>query len=146
MSSLPAAAADLYGGYSFRADCSLGYDVLFYVPASAAVGCLTLDESGCLFNISNSTIYLYCPDHPDYTISASRFSPFYVRESTTYGSDTYELVANNIKTDNVEIFYEDPEIDPELSVGFLELLHVMLDAASFAVAFILLLKWGDKHV
>ena len=141
--SLPAAAAELQGGYYFVCDCALGNGVTFYVPASAAEGCFTYDDSGYLFNISNSTIYLYSPNYPSYTFSASRFSGFQYRTGNT-GTSYSALNIRNIQDTNVEIFTEDPLLDQELN--FLDLLHTMVEIGSFAIAFLLLLKVGDKHV
>lgn len=139
--SLPIAAAELQGGYYIVADCSLGSGVRFYVPASAAAGCLTYDSSGYLFNVSNSTIYLYSPDYPDYTFSASRFSGFqYRQDNYTYA----ELQIHNVTEANVEIFTEDPALEEDMN--FLDLFHTMVEIGSFAIAFLLLLKVGDKRV
>lgn len=139
--SLPAAAAELQGGFYIVCDCSLGDGVRFYVPASAAEGCLTYDNNGYLFNISNSTVYLYSPDYPNYTFSASRFSGF------QYRSDNYnaaELNICNITDTNVQIYTEDPALDEQMN--FLDLFHTMVEIGSFAIAFLLLLKVGDKRV
>lgn len=142
--SMPAAAAELQGGYYIVCDCALGSGVRFYVPASAAEGCLTYDSSGYLFNISNSTIYLYSPDYPDYTFSASRFAGFQYRASSGAGYTYYDLNIRNVTDTNVEIYTEDPALSKEMD--FLELLHTMVEAGSFAIAFLLLLKVGDKRV
>lgn len=139
--SVPAAAAELQGGFYIVADCSLGSGVRFYVPASAAEGCFTYDSSGNLFNISNSTIYLYSPDYPDYTFSASRFSGFQYR---TDGYNTVALNIRNITETNIQIYTENPVIQDDMD--FLELFHVMVEVGCFAIAFLLLLKAGDKHV
>lgn len=142
--ALPTSAAELSGGYSFTCDCALGDDITFYVPASYAQGCLTYNESGYLFNISSSTIYLYCPDYPDYTFSASRFAIFQYRTSSDYGTSYQALNIRNVTTSNVEIFSDDPSLLHELDV--LTVFLVLCDVGTFAVVFLLLLKWGDKHV
>lgn len=139
--AVPAAAADLQGGYYIVADCALGNGIRFYVPASAAEGCFTYDSSGNLFNISNGTVYLYSPSLPDYTISAARFSGF------VYRGDNYnslDLNIHNITETNIQIYTEDPALQDDMD--FLELFHVMIEIGCFAIAFLLLLKAGDKHV
>ena len=139
--ALPAAAADLQGGYYIVADCALGNGIRFYVPASAAEGCFTYDSSGNLFNISNGTVYLYSPSLPDYTISAARFAGF------VYRGDNYnslDLNIHNITETNIQIYTEDPALQDDMD--FLELFHVIVEVGCFAIAFLLLLKAGDKHV
>jgi len=138
------AAAQLQGGYYFVCDCALGNGVRFYVPASAAEGSLTYDSSGYLFNVSGSTVYLYSPDYPDYTFSAARFSGFQYRVSSGVSYDTVDLNATNITDTNVEIFTEDPSLQGDMD--FLSLFHVLVEVGSFAIAFLLMLKVGDKRV
>ena len=138
---LPASAAELQGGYVFTCDCALGSGVTFYVPTNYAAGSLTYDSSGNLFNLTSSTIYLYSPDYPNYTFTASRFSTFTYRASNY---DTQDLKIRNVQTQNVEIFTEDPALSARLDV--LEIFHVMISIGEFAVAFLLLLKWRNVHV
>lgn len=102
----PALAADLDGGYYFVADSSLGSGLKFYIPSDYAEGSLTYNDSGYLFNLTSSSIYLYCPDHPNYTIYASRFSPFQYRIGS--GFDYAALNLRNISDTNVEIYDSDP--------------------------------------
>lgn len=139
--ALPAAAAELQGGYRFTCDCALGSDVEFYIPTTYAAGSLTYDSSGYLVNITASTIYLYSPAYPDYTFSASRFSGFTYRASSY---DTRDLNIRNVQTQNVEIFTEDPA--PSARLDVLEIFHVMVSVGSFAAQFLLLLKWRNIHV
>lgn len=138
---IPVGAADLEGGYRFTCDCALGTGVEFYIPTTYAAGSLTYDSSGYLFNLTSSTIYLYSPSHPDYTFTANRFSGFTYRASNY---DTRDLNIRNVKTQNVEIFTEDPVLDARLDV--LEIFHVMVSIGSFAAQFLLLLKWRNVHV
>lgn len=142
--ALPAAAAELQGGYYIVCDCALGTGIRFYVPASAAEGCFTYDASGYLFNLSASTVYLYSPDFPDYTFSAARFSGFQYRTSSGMSYDTVDLDICNITDTNIEIFKENPTIQGDLN--FLDMMHVLVEIGSFAIAFLLLLKVGDKRV
>lgn len=116
--ALPALAADLQGGYYFVADSSLGSGLKFYVPSDFANGSLTYDSSGYLFNLTASSVYLYCPDYPDYSIYAPRFSGFQYRSGTGSGYTYLDLNATNITDTNLQIF----EADPGRSLGSSELL------------------------
>lgn len=138
---LPVGAAGLAGGYRFTCDCALGSGVEFYIPTTYASGSLTYDSSGNLINLTSSTIYLYSPAYPDYTFSASRFSGFTYRSSNY---DTRDLNIWNVQTQNVEIFTEDPS--PSARLDVLEIFHVMISVGSFAIQFLLLLKWRNIHV
>lgn len=103
----PTLAAELDGGYYMVGDSALGQGLTFYIPADYAAGSLTYDSSGYLFNLTDSSVYLYCPDYPDYTIYASRFSVFQYRRNT--GGYSYEdLNLRNVSEANVEIFKKDP--------------------------------------
>lgn len=106
--AVPAMAADLSGGYYIEGDSALGTGLRFYVPADFAAGSLTYDSSGYLFNLTASSIYLYCPDYPDYTIYASRFSGFQYRQSSGSGYQYQDLNLRNVTAANVEILQEDP--------------------------------------
>lgn len=81
------ASGNLSGGYYFTADCAFGSGLRFYVPAEFAEDSLTFDSSGDIVNLSNSSVYLYCPSYPSYFIYAPRFSTFQYRVSTgsSYG-------------------------------------------------------------
>lgn len=103
---LPALGAELAGGYYFVADSALGSGLTFYVPSGYAAESFTYDESGYLFNLTSSTIYLYCPDYPDYTISASRFSGFTYRAGSGYTSTDLNLT--NVTDTNIQILVSDP--------------------------------------
>lgn len=97
---------DLLGGYYFVADCALGSDLVFYIPVDFAFDCLTLDSSGNVVNMTNSTVYAYCPSYPSYTISASRFGTFTYRTSTSGSYNTYDLAITDISDTNIS-FLED---------------------------------------
>ena len=107
---VPVLGAELAGGYYITGDCALGKGLTFYVPSTYASGSFTYDENGNLFNLTSSTVYLYCTDYPDYTFSASRFSTFQYRTDSGYGSNTADLNLNNVTETNVEILMESPSL------------------------------------
>lgn len=59
--------------------CNLG-DIRLYLPYGVELPSIQLRDS-LLYNTTNSTIYLYCPEYPDYTFSASRFQNVTYRTS-----------------------------------------------------------------
>lgn len=105
---VPVLGADLAGGYYITGDSAMGQDLTFYVPADFASGSLTYDSSGNLFNLTNSSIYLYCPDYPEYTIYAARFSGFQYRQSSGAGYQYQDLKLRNVSAANVEILEDSP--------------------------------------
>lgn len=113
----PVLGAELSGGYYITGDCALGDGLTFYIPSDYAAGCLTYDEDGYLFNLTSSSIYLYCPDYPDYTIYASRFFGFQYRTDTGYGSSYVDLNLTNVTDTNVEIMTSSPA--PAISANVL---------------------------
>lgn len=123
---MPVLAAELSGGYYITGDSALGSDMTFYVPADYAAGSLTYDSSGNLFNLTSGSIYLYSPDHPDYTIYAPRFSAFQYRTDSSYGSSYVALSLKNISDTNVEIFDEDPTLLPHYDVVSIMILAVLI--------------------
>lgn len=118
--TVPVMAADLQGGYYFVADCALGSGMKFYVPADFANGSLTYDSSGYLFNLTASSIYLYCPDHPEYTIYAPRFSSFQYRAGSGYSYE--DLNVTNVTESNLQIY----EAAPGKSLGSSELMLLIV--------------------
>lgn len=118
--TVPVMAADLQGGYYFVADSALGTGVKFYVPSDFANGSLTYDSSGCLFNLTASSIYLYCPDHPEYTIYAPRFSVFQYRAGPGY--NYADLNITNVTETNLQIY----EAAPGKSLGSSELMLLIV--------------------
>lgn len=107
--TLPVLAAELAGGYYIVGDCALGKGLTFYVPSNYAVGSFTYDSSGNLFNLTNSTVYIYCAQYPGTTVYARRFEPFIY--NTENGYNTYaDLRLTNISDTNVEIFSESPRL------------------------------------
>lgn len=107
---VPALGAELAGGYYITGDSALGNDLTFYVPADYASGSLTYDSSGNLFNLTSSNVYLYCPDFPDYTIYAPRFSVFQYRTDGGYGSTYVDLNLSDVSHTNVEILEDSPSM------------------------------------
>lgn len=106
--TVPALGAELSGGYYLIGDSALGNDRTFYVPSDYAAGSLTYDSSGNLFNLTANSIYLYCPDYPDYTIYAPRFSEFQYRSGTGSSYNYVDLNLHDITEGNVEVFEKDP--------------------------------------
>lgn len=105
---MPVLGAELAGGYYIVGDSAIGNGLTFYIPSDYAAGCLTYDSSGCLFNLTSSSIYLYCVEHPDYVIYAKRFSGF---QYSTGGNYTYvDLNLRNVTDTNVEILVESPRM------------------------------------
>lgn len=94
------AGSDLFtGGYWFVCDCALGYDLTFYVPVDWADGQFTLSSSGAPVNMSNNTVYAFCPSFSDYTFSASRFGEFTYRSSSY---NTQDLNITKISDTNID--------------------------------------------
>lgn len=93
------------GGYWFVCDCSLGYDLKFYVPAEWSTDLFTLDSSGAPVNVSNSTVYAYCDSFPEYTFSASRYGRFVYRGSNY---NNVELNITRISDTNIDFLEDNP--------------------------------------
>lgn len=69
----------LDGLASFTINSSIG-EITLYLSDGVSSSAVRLTD-GRIYNVTNSTIYLYCPDLPGYTFSASRFSPVFYRDS-----------------------------------------------------------------
>lgn len=84
------ALSDVAGEFSDLAymdvSCNLG-DLRLYLPHGVELAVMQVRD-GLLYNVSNTTVYLYCPDYPGYTFSASRFSPVMYRAD---GYNSYTL-------------------------------------------------------
>lgn len=76
--------------------CNLG-DLRLYLPHGVELAAMQVRD-GLLYNVSNSTIYLYCPDYPGYTFSSSRFSPVMYR-ADGYSSYTLSDVVISASSD-----------------------------------------------
>lgn len=70
--------------------CTLG-DIRLYLPHGVELDVMQVRDD-LLYNVSNSTVYLYCPQYPEYTFSASRFAPVMYR-ADSYSSYTLSDVA-----------------------------------------------------
>lgn len=74
--------SDTFEGFQYIVvDSSLG-EIRLYFPDGVSSSSFVVSK-GALINMSNTTIYLYCPEYPDYTFSAGRFSPL------SYRGDNY---------------------------------------------------------
>lgn len=62
---------------AWQLETGLGTITLYCPVGVNSNGLVIMDDS--LVNLTNSTVYFYCPEFPDYTFSASRFSPVYYR-------------------------------------------------------------------
>lgn len=77
--------SDLSGLASFTVSSNLG-ELTLYLPDGISSSSLRVVDGG-LYNVTNATIYLFCPEFPEYTFSASRFAPvFYRNTSGSYSS------------------------------------------------------------
>lgn len=78
---LISSGGDIDAGCWFVATSAFGAGTShrFYFDREFASGSLIMDSLGFLWNNSQSSIYLYCPDYPDYTIYAPRFGYFQYR-------------------------------------------------------------------
>lgn len=106
------ASGGIVGGYYFVADCALGDSVKFWVPADFAQGSITMDASGSLVNMTNSTIYLMPDDstlNSSYTIQAPRFSSFLYRRDAS-GYTWSDLDISNITDTNISWLVDTPQI------------------------------------
>lgn len=83
--------ADSFAGLAYYdVSTNLG-DIRLYLPSGVSSDTFQL-EGTSLINMSNSTVYLYCPEFPNYTFSASRFNSITYRTSNYDSSD---LVVND---------------------------------------------------
>lgn len=104
----------IVGGYYFVCDCALGDSVKFWVPADFSVGSITIDSSGSLVNMTNSTIYLMPDDsslNSNYTIQAPRFSSFLYRRDAS-GYSWSDLAISNITDTNISWLDDTPRALP----------------------------------
>lgn len=87
---------------SLSVTCQLG-DITLYLPYGLDAGAVLL-EGDALLNMTDSTVYLYCPEFPDYVFSASRFGAFSYRDSQASSYQTVQLIVSDSHTlsDSVE--------------------------------------------
>lgn len=132
------ASGGIVGGYYFICDCALGNDVKFWIPADFARDSITIDSSGALVNMTNSTIYLMPDDttiNDNYTIQAPRFSSFqYRRDSSGYTWSS--LAITNISDTNISWLDDTPQAVPQSS-------YFVLIASILVIGFLALFafKW-----
>lgn len=83
---------------SWQLDTNLGSMTLYCPVGVDSSGIVIIDNS--LVNLTNTTVYFYSPEFPDYTFSAARFSPVY------YRADNYNqqlLVINSVERASVNV-------------------------------------------
>ena len=117
--------SSISGGYFFVADCALGSDLLFYVPADFAVNCFAT-SNGDLVNMTNSTVYALCVKYPSYSVYASRFGGFVYRVNTSGYYDTLDLKITEIKDTNLTLLSSDPPVSLSPSAYSVILISVLL--------------------
>ena len=108
------ASGGIAGGYYFICDCALGNDIKFWIPADFARDSITVDSSGSLVNMTNSTIYLMPDDttiNANYTIQAPRFSSFQYRRDAS-GYVWSDLDISNISDTNISWLDDTPQAVP----------------------------------
>lgn len=89
-----AADSGFTGLVRYKVKSSLG-EIILLLPDGLDNSVLQYRD-GYLYNVSGSTIYLYCEEYPNYTFSASRFSPVSYRVSNGY--DTVQLSVSEVLT------------------------------------------------
>lgn len=96
----PSAGTEFDGLAYLDINCTLG-SIRLYLPYGVDLAGVQLRD-GMLYNTTNSTIYLYCPDYPDYSFSASRFQNVTYRTSgSAYNS--YDLSGVSIERSSVTL-------------------------------------------
>lgn len=83
---------------SWQLDTNLG-SITLYCPVGVDSSGIVIIENS-LVNLTNTTVYFYSPQYPDYTFSAARFSPVF------YRSDNYNqqlLVINSVQRSSVNV-------------------------------------------
>ncbi len=133
--ALPVAGAGLSGGYYITGDSALGNGLTFYIQSDYASDSLTYDSSGNLFNLTSSSVYLYCVEYPSYTIYAPRFDVFQYRPDTS-GYQYQDLNLHNVSATNVQIYDEDPPASP----GTAQLLPLILVAICILGAILIIFR------
>lgn len=105
-------SADFNAGYYFDANCVLGNNLRFYIPADCAVDCISIsdpkDGSFEVVNLSNSRIYAYCPSNPSLTIYADRFGQFVYSDRTQVRA----LNITSIQDSNISFLRDAPQAIP----------------------------------
>lgn len=97
------------GGYYFIADCALGNDIKFWVPADFSSESLAFDGE-TLINMTNSSIYIVSDDssYSNYTIYAPRFGHFQYRRNSS-GYDYQDLAISDVSDSNISFLQDTPQ-------------------------------------
>lgn len=102
---------------SLKVQCQLG-EITLYLPYGIGQNAL-LHDGDTLRNMTDSTIYLYCPEFPDYVFSASRYSPVTYREPNGTNYQTVQLIVSDSS-----VFSEDEKT--VLIIVFVVVLFLMM--------------------
>lgn len=107
------------GGYYFVADCALGRNMKFWVPADFASDALASDGNG-LINMTNTNIYIVADDssYSDYIIYAPRFGHFQYRRNSS-SSGYQDLAISGVFDSNISFLQDTPHALPGQSVAVL---------------------------
>lgn len=73
--------SDLSGLAFLDISCNLG-KLRLYLPYGTDLSAVTVSDSR-IYNLTASTLYLYCPDYPGYTFQASRFNTLQYRTGSS---------------------------------------------------------------
>ena len=113
------------GGYYFIADCALGNNIKFWVPADFSSDSLSFDNDG-LINMTNSSIYIVADDsaYSNYTIYAPRFGHFQFRMNSS-GYDYHDLAISGVADSNFSFLLDTPQAVPE-RMYFIVLVSIIL--------------------
>lgn len=98
-----ASAPDYDGLAYWDVSCSLG-NIRLYLPYGVELASFQLVD-GALINKNSSTVYLYCPQFPNYTFTASRFSPVSYRDSNYGNTMVLSGVEISGSSDILESYY-----------------------------------------
>lgn len=103
---------------SWEVVCNLGTIHLYSATGVDSTGIVVIDNQ--LVNLTNATVYFYCPEYPNYTFSASRFSP------VSYRADNYSnVVLDSSSVTQVSVNLDD-YYDTVLSFVVIALFFVVL--------------------
>lgn len=78
---------------SLKVHCQLG-EITLYLPYGVCNNAL-LHDGEVLRNMTDTTIYLFCPEFPEYVFSASRYSPVTYREPNGTNYQTVQLIVSS---------------------------------------------------
>lgn len=72
-------------------------EITLVLPSGVGSGSLVLDGQ-YLRNMTSSTLYVFCPEFPDYIFSASRFDVLTYRDSEANNYQTVDLIVTEVKS------------------------------------------------